>query len=164
MYFVQLRIADTLDGGAGNDTLQGDDGNDTYLEVPGGSDVLTDTSGIDTLDFTQASYGINLNLNLTTPQVVDTAGNVVTLNGTFENVLGTSYADKIIGNSENNAIYGGGGLDYLDGGPGNDYVQGGVPQVVYLDFTNGPSEHYYTIDERNAIQAQLEKDYAFPFS
>jgi VCBS repeat-containing protein len=157
---------DTLDGGAGNDFVSGGDGNDTYLEIPGGSDVLTDSSGIDSVDFSQAPYGISLDMNVTAPQVVDSAGNTVTLNGTFENVIGTSYADKITGNSAPNIIDGAGGNDTLDGGAGNDVVQGAVPQVVYLDFNSatGLGEHVYTIDERNAIQAQLEKDFAFPFS
>src|SRR5262249_53926978 len=114
----------------------------------------------------QAAYGIALDLNQVSPQVVDTAGNVVTLNGTFENVIGTSYADKITGNTAPNILDGGGGDDTLDGGPGNDLVQGAVPQTVYLDFDSAttPGEHVYKVDERNAIQAQLEKDYAFPFS
>ncbi|MCS6978295.1 MAG: tandem-95 repeat protein [Gemmatales bacterium] len=157
---------DTLDGGAGNDTLDGGLDNDFYILKPNSHDRLIDAKGIDFLDFSAATYGISLNLaEIGTDQAIDVAGNGVTLLGIFENVLGTGFADLIVGNELRNVIAGAGGQDRLEGGPGDDVLQGGVTQVVYLDFDSatGKGEHVYTVAERNAIQARLEKVFA-PFS
>jgi Ca2+-binding RTX toxin-like protein len=47
------------------------------------------------------------------------------LKGTFENVTGTEYADRIRGNSAANRLEGRGGGDRIYGGPGNDTIFGG---------------------------------------
>jgi len=59
---------DTLNGGTGNDTLEGGADNDVYMFAPGdGTDFITETSGMDTLVFTD---GIILT-DLTFTQVGD---------------------------------------------------------------------------------------------
>ncbi|MGE0761233.1 MAG: PKD domain-containing protein, partial [Pirellulaceae bacterium] len=157
---------DVLDGGSGDDRIEGGTGNDTYVERPGSTDVLIDTQGIDSLDFSGADFAVELDLSLAGPQFVDTAGNIVELVGSFENVYGSSFDDKLYGSGERNILYGGGGIDYLDGGDAADTVQGSFPQLVFLDFDSATDrgEKVYTIEERNAIQARLEQDYAAPFS
>ena len=75
---------------------------------------------------------------------------------------------NVAGNAADNRIYGAGGPDYVDGGAGDDLVAGGRTQVVYLDFdskTNQPpgslTEHIYTPDERNAIEAFQRQAHSF---
>ncbi len=157
---------DVIEGGPGDDTLDGGPGNDTYVQQPGRRDVLTDSAGIDWLDLGAASLPVTLDLNSAADQTVDAAGNILKLDGTFENVRATSYNDTIVGNSQANILVGGGGVDRLEGGPGADVIQGSFTQVVYLDFDSatGPGEKTYSIEERNAIEARLEELFGSPFS
>ncbi len=157
---------DTLDGGAGNDTLDGGAGNDTYLQIPGSTDVLDDAQGIDLIDMGSASLAVDIDLRVSDPQTIDSAGNVLELRGTFERFRGTSYNDTITGNDARNDLAGGGGIDVLDGGLGADTIQGSFTQLVYLDFDSatGPGEKNYTVAERNAIQSRLEQLFPAPFS
>ena len=157
---------DVLDGGPGNDNVDGGNDNDTYVQQPGSADVFTDVQGIDSIDFSSANFAIELDLNLTTTQTVDSVGNQLTLNGVFENARGSSYDDEIVGNDERNIIEGGGGRDNLDGGGGDDTIQGGFPQVVYLDFdtATNPGEFQYDIPLRNEIQKNLEELFSDPFT
>lgn len=46
--------------------------------------------------------------------------------GSFQNVIGSPYADVIIGSSEANLIDGGGGPDIIEGGGGDDEMYGGA--------------------------------------
>ena len=142
---------DTLDGGLGNDTMTGGDGNDFYVEVPGSDDLLREvtttgaaTTGIDTVDYTQAYFGITFSLQQTgVKQVVNPAAGLafqssVTIIGNFENLGGSLYADALSGNTLDNQILGGGGDDQLFGGDrlsgtvslftpdGNDTLAGGT--------------------------------------
>jgi Ca2+-binding RTX toxin-like protein len=112
---------DTLAGGMGNDTLQGGSGNDIYIMNPGSDDVAVDDVGTNTLDFSLAGRGITLDLGEATGrrQVVDIVGNTVALRGTFQHLIGSSYADDITGSALANRIEGGGGDDTLDGGGGD---------------------------------------------
>ncbi len=157
---------DTLEGGAGDDTMDGGTGNDRYLQTPGSTDVLNDSQGIDSIDLGAATQAVNVDLSRTGPQTIDSAGNVLTLNGTFENFRGTSFNDVIRGNAERNLLDGAGGTDLLDGGFEADTIQGSVTQLVYLDFVTatGPGEKVYSVEERNAIQSRLEQIYPAPFS
>lgn len=147
-----------MDGGAGNDT---------YAQKPGSADLVIDSQGIDWLDLGGADFAVILDLAaVSVPQVIDSAGNTLTLSGIIENVSGSSYSDRIKGNAERNILRGGGGIDILDGDGAADTLQGGYPQTVYLDFesASGRGEKAYSIEERNAIQARLEQDFAAPFT
>ena len=157
---------DLLDGGPGNDTMDGGLGNDTYLQTPGSDDVLNDAQGIDFVDFSGASFAIDVDLSLSGNQQIDQMGNQLILNGTFENTRGTSFNDVLKGNAARNIIDGGGGRDSVDGGANADTIQGSFPQLVYLDFDSatGPREKVYSTEERNEIQARLERIYGVPFS
>ena len=80
----------------------------------------------------------------------------------ISDVLGSPYDDTIIGNANDNTLIGGGGDDLIAGLGGNDLIEGSLTRVVYLDFNTYelPGQHFYTQAERDAIQAQLEADYA----
>jgi len=97
-----------LGDGLGSDTLSGGLGNDRYVLTPGGDDVLNETpagSGVhlDTLDFSLASAGVTIDMDLlAVPQDVF-GGNTVQLNreapapapSGFENFIGSDYADTV---------------------------------------------------------------------
>jgi len=101
-----------------------------------------DASGVDTLDGTNLSYGISVELGTGSASngfnthhigFITTALDQLMLGvlgynptkwtwlwGEYENVNGTAYVDNIIGNELDNVINGGSGDDYLYGGAGND--------------------------------------------
>ena len=132
----------------------------------GGMQSLTDSGGIDSIDLSDAAFGVDADLNAGFVKFRGQSAIMATLDGTFENLPGTSYDDTITGNSERNILEGGGGNDWLDGGDAADTVQGSFTQTIYLDFDSGTGfgEHAYTIEERNQIQARLEKAFPAPFS
>ncbi len=137
----------TLNGGGGNDVLVGGSGNNSFVNNQGGNTTivggntantinltpsgfvsLSDNGGLDTINFSTTATGVTLDLSQSggTGQNVDGNGFVVALNGTFENVVGTSFTDTIIGNTAGNLIYGGLGPDQINGGGGSDIMYGGT--------------------------------------
>jgi Ca2+-binding RTX toxin-like protein len=116
---------DTLDGGPGDDFADGGSGDDLYSLVPGSADAITDNGGgADTLDFSAATLAITIDLSISTAQVVDAAGNTITIMGTLEHVVGTAQGDSITGNAAANSLTGGLGDDTLSGGAGDDTIGG----------------------------------------
>jgi len=111
-------------------TLEGGKGDDAY-QISGVSTKTTvsDSKGTDLLDFSQAAVGVTIDLGKTGGQAqkifAPTDDHTLALKGTFENVIGTAYADLIRGNSLANRIEGRGGNDTLCGNSGNDTLYGG---------------------------------------
>ncbi len=177
---------DTLVAGYGDDSLVGGGGNDTFQFVgqsgidpqnPGAADTFASAgsagnvfideprgTNIATLDFSQASAGISIDLGQTGPQTVITGVLTVTLSDPMgiSNVIGSAYDDTIIGNARDNTLIGGGGQDVIAGLGGDDVLQGDVTRTVLLDFDSlsVPGQIVYTPQERDAIQAQLTADYS----
>ncbi len=86
----------TFVGGKGNDDVWGDVLDDKYFVVPGSIDSLFDESGNDSLDFSGAEYGIEIDLDLLSiVQIVDINGNEIVLNGQFENFVGSQFNDVV---------------------------------------------------------------------
>lgn len=112
---------DTLFGGAGNDTLVGGDGND-ILRGDQGNDILDGGAGLDWAYYDTATSAVTLNLALATPQATGGAGSDTLI--TIENLLGSTFADRLTGNGANNLLRGGAGNDTLNGAAGNDNLQG----------------------------------------
>ena len=113
---------DQLYGGAGDDILDGGLGDDL---IDGGGDR-------DMVDYSQASAGIQVDLNVATPQNVAGLGND-TLIG-IEDVLGSRFDDALTGTAAANRLDGGDGNDVLNGvgrfntligGNGDDELTGG---------------------------------------
>jgi hypothetical protein len=117
---------DNIESGLGDDIVVGDDsdiivnlgpGNDNVviLDADGGSQkkasknpafkasqvefshlFIVDSSGIDTLDFSQYHKGITLDLDLfDSPQIYTESGDTLALSGVFESFIGTEYDDVI---------------------------------------------------------------------
>ncbi len=137
---------DMLDGGAGNDLLQGGAGNDT-LKGGAGNDVLEGDAGSDTVDLSDKTAGITLNLADTSKYDADGTANAtgayvraqIGSGGSveydyikeIENIIGGSGNDTLTGDSGANVIEGGGGKDTLTGGAGNDTLSFASATVGY---------------------------------
>ena len=128
----------TLVGGAGNDTLMTLKGNDvlmggtgatTFTVIPGKDPTLDGSTALNTIDFTQDTLSVNLDLgqNAGQSQTIDSNGDVVVLNGNFQTLLGGPNGDTIQAGKADTTIVGGGGADLLYAGTvGNDSISGGT--------------------------------------
>ena len=122
-------VANTLNGGAGNDTLIGGLGNDIYV-LENGADAVSDSGGIDTITSTisrsLAGYAAVDNLTLVNVATAlsgtgNGLNNVITGNNFANTLNGGIGNDTLIGGGGNDVLYGGAGKDTLTGGAGNDY-------------------------------------------
>ncbi len=122
---------DSIEGGGGNDTIFGGDGNDT-IQGGAGADSLVGGAGSDTLDYSENTAGVTINLGTNTASGGTAQGD--TISG-FENVIGGSGNDTLTlsntagsadGGAGNDSITGGTGNDTISGGDGNDTIQGGA--------------------------------------
>ena len=113
-------------GGAGNDLMYGGDGKDVfYLE--GGTDLISGGTGIDTIDYSSATAGFQ----------IDLTGNSGS-NSTFDDniylievVIGSAFNDTLIGGYQpDSALYGAGGGDILQGHGYADRLFGGIGNDV----------------------------------
>ena len=107
------------------------------------SDTIIDSSGTATLDFSQLSTGIDVNIGSTSPQVVNSGSSApLTLNLSsatgIQTVKGTSGNDTITGNSLNDTLNGSGGTDVLNGTTGNNTLEGTVGST----FLGGPGRQF----------------------
>ncbi|HEY6564223.1 MAG TPA: hypothetical protein VIY86_06980, partial [Pirellulaceae bacterium] len=119
---------DLLSGGANNDTYVFGDSHNYYL----GLDSVSDTSGIDTLDFSNWYRGVTVDLAVPGQQIAS-AGLFLQLgNSVIENVIGTANNDVLLGNSASNTLVGGVGFDRLEGRGANDLLQGGSGKDTYV--------------------------------
>ncbi|MGQ0672851.1 MAG: Ig-like domain-containing protein [Hyphomicrobium sp.] len=129
---------DRLEGGAGNDSLSGSSGHDILVDGAGndsldggsgddlmiagaGNDSYKGGSGIDTLDYSQSTGAIT----------VDVSKKSVTGFGTdsinsIEKIVGSNFADTFKGSSGADTLLGGGGNDHFRGMEGSDVFTGGA--------------------------------------
>ena len=139
---LDFNSIESLSGASGRDTfivsgaqdvsLMGGAGDDTFIFNDGASitGAVGGSGGVDTLDFSRYSTGVNVNL------VTGVTSHVEGGNGGLENILGGSGNDTLVGNDKNNFLSGGAGDDELYGGNGNDSFNGG-PGKDLLDGGNG---------------------------
>jgi parallel beta-helix repeat protein len=112
---------DLLDGGAGDDLVLAGSGNDVVV-ADAGNDTLDGGSGFDTLDFANAGDAVYVDLAAKMASGLATGDDVVT---SFEQVLGSAFADQISGDKNANTLVGGAGNDELRGAAGADVLVGG---------------------------------------
>lgn len=110
---------DAIVGDAGDNVLRGSAGDDV-VDGRGGDDRLFGDEGVDTVEFREASGGVEVDLRAGT---VTGDGND-TLSG-FENVTGSDRADTITGDGNANVLRGLSGGDTIHGRGGDDVVRGG---------------------------------------
>jgi Ca2+-binding RTX toxin-like protein len=137
-----------LFGVGGNDIFDGGAGNDIFIPVLGGSVAIFDAAGNDTIDYSAASRGINLDLSRSngSMQTIDSVGSTLALFGEIENAVGTSHDDSITGGSANNILVGQDGNDRLLGQSGHDVLIGGAGD----DEINGGSDRDIAVGGRGA--------------
>lgn len=122
--------ADTLVGfenvrtGSGADSVTGD-GNDNIFFDGGGADTYNGAAGSDTIDYSNITAALTVNLALATAQAAATGGDI--LSG-IENVTGSLTGANILLGTANvaNRLVGGAAADYLEGGSGSDTLIGGA--------------------------------------
>ena len=153
-YIKALSGNDTITGAGSDDTLNGGADNDTYRYKGNrwGNDTLIDSSGSDTLNFSEVSARMHidlLNMEMVAYDPFATGKELSSIGGStsIENVVGGQNDDTIYGNPGNisvNRISGGGGNDtindsggdgILSGGPGNDEIvdHGGTNELPATD-------------------------------
>lgn len=109
---------------SGNDTLSFSTKSDgEYLTMANGG------AGTDTLSFSAFAGGVNFSLTVTGVQ--DTGAGYLIAVG-FDNLIGSSRADKLEGNSGANSVSGGAGNDLINGGAGRDVLTGGAGNDRFL--------------------------------
>ena len=108
--------------------IDGGTASDSYTLVSSPANLtLVDSGGTNTLDFSHDTAGIALNLGLGAGQAQRIApwGKTLSLQGVFQNVVGTPYRDVLIGGAGIGIIRGGGGNDVLMAGTGNTVLVNG---------------------------------------
>jgi Ca2+-binding RTX toxin-like protein len=136
--------ANQLYGGEGNDLIYGDDGAD-LLVGGAGADTLDGGAGEDSADYTGNFGAVWIDLATGVGKWNWAHGDILT---GIENVVGTSYGDRLVGSSGSNKLFGDGGVDTLSGGAGDDLLSGGADADI-LDGGDGED----TADYRNDFGA-----------
>ncbi len=96
---------DEIDGGTGDDTYRLD-------QVAGTALTLDNEGGDDTLDFSNATFGVAIDLDSPEAQTI-APGRTLTLDGSFQNLIGSPLPDAIT----------------LDGSDEPRFVEGGLPDM-----------------------------------
>ncbi len=109
---------DTLVANGGDDTLVGGTGNAVFRINPGPDPLIIAAAGTNTLDFSGAALAITINLADQEQQTVDSAGDVVTLDGEFNIYIASSNGDDVTANDNADLIYAGTGNTTINGGSG----------------------------------------------
>ena len=127
--------ANTIDGERGNDRLAGGGGDDVLI---GGSgrDRLDGGDGEDTASYATASAGVTVNLDDRSENKGQAAGDRYL---SIEEVVGSSFGDKLTGDSAANGFAGGDGNDVLKGGVGGDGLSGQAGDDVLKGGRGGDS-------------------------
>ena len=102
--------------GTGDDSFTGNEFNNV-VKPGGGQNVLDGNGGSDTLDYSNYTAGVTVNM-----AGGSTAGDSAV---DFENAKGSPQKDNITGNELSNTLKAGKGNDNVKGGAGDDTVRGG---------------------------------------
>jgi len=150
--------SNTITAGDGNDEIETGDGNDIILAGAGddliiggdgaGDDKYYGGAGIDTVKYTSALAGIEVDLNKGTATSIDKndASNIgIDTLKEIENVIAGYHNDVVTGNAVANRLYGEAGDDLLKGGSGNDYLDGG-DDIDTADYSDKTKSVVVTLD------------------
>ena len=109
--------------------------NDEYIISEYKPNFIWDGYGIDNINASSSSRGVNINLNpghwgfvgYSKAEKITSPGQITVNFGTFiENLQGSNHDDFLVGNELGNIIFGNAGLDGLQGLDGGDQIFGGA--------------------------------------
>lgn len=103
--------ADSLTGDGGDNLFRGEDGADTLI---GGA-------GIDTVDYSDSSTWVIVDIGMNVVSGGTAAGDIIS---GFERVIGSAYNDLLSGSDGRNVLRGGDGQDNIMGHGGTDVLRG----------------------------------------
>ncbi len=143
-----------LDGGNGNNRFVGggsdrmkDGVGSSIFEVHFSTVALEDAGGIDTIDLTAAQAGVTLNISNNTgasqpvfinsippgsPTPPPYANSTLSLQGSFEKLIGSTFNDNLETNTANTEIDGGEGNDTIRSNASNTRLSGGSGNDLFL--------------------------------
>ena len=119
---------DRLRGLAGNDKLHGGSGDDVLAGGAGG-DLLDGGFGNDTASYAGATAGVVANLDNPAANTREALGDIYV---SVENLIGSSFNDRLTGDVHENLIIGGAGNDVLNGGGATDRLRGDVGSDAFV--------------------------------
>ncbi|MDT4831286.1 Bifunctional hemolysin/adenylate cyclase [compost metagenome] len=99
------------------------------LYAGAGNNVLNGGAGIDTASYAYAASAVTANLGVTTAQATGGSGTDTLV--AIENLIGSTYNDRLTGNAAANSLNGGVGNDLLVGGLGRDILTGGAGNDIF---------------------------------
>ncbi len=139
---------DVITGGAGDNTLYGNSGDDVFV-AQGGNDKIVGGSGFDTIDFSGATGGVNVNLHAHTTSGFGTGS----VSG-VEAVIGSAFDDVFTADGKMNVFVGGEGNDTFVWGYG-DAKRGAD---VVTDFEIGDRIDLHAVTKGDASKLQIKDD------
>ncbi len=107
--------------------LYGGDGSDIVYGGASSTDILYGGTGLDVVDYSEATGGVTVSLNVQGVQV-NTGGGTADDVREFEGVVGSAFNDVLTGRNTSafvSSLSGGAGDDSLRGGNGQDLIDGG---------------------------------------
>ncbi|MEH3123700.1 MAG: M10 family metallopeptidase C-terminal domain-containing protein [Sphingomonas phyllosphaerae] len=113
---------ENLRGGAGNDSFFGNAGNNIFYDA-GGDDLYVGRGGSDTVDYSNATRLLKVDLTIASQQ--DTVGGGFDTFDGVENIVGGNFGNMLFGTAGANRLVGGSDVDALVGGQGDDRLEGG---------------------------------------
>ena len=119
-HFVGTNHGDTIYGSNGDDNVLGGSGSNHFYASTGNDVLDGGVGGVNTIDFSNATTGVNVNL---TAGTASGWGNDTLSH--FQNVIGSNNNDTITGSTGSDSIIGGTGHEYFVATIGSDTYVGG---------------------------------------
>ncbi len=132
---------DTLVSSGGDDTLVGGTGSAVFQINPGHDPLVIAASGSNALDFSTAAQSITINLGLESgqTQIVDSNNDEVSLEGKFNEYVGSLNGDNVTLNDDSDLVYALAGNSTITAGSGQDSIVGGSGNDIIYATTGDTS-------------------------
>lgn len=138
---------DTIDGGAGDDYLDGGSDDDTLM-ASAGNDIYVGGSGFDTIDFSNISGPVSIDLSAKTASFVQNGQAFASVIDGFEGAVAGDGGMHAMGSSHDNVFVGGASDDWMRGKGGADTYTGGEGRDTFAwfkkDVTDGMGVDHIT--------------------